>query len=119
MLATYRRPPTPAIHNGRNIDLQEYRQELALLLQKWGFCDIYGSSWPASTTIEGTSREGAWWDAKREILENYAINIAFENTIIPNYVTEKIWDAVVCGCLPVYHGVDNGIYEIFPPGKLR
>jgi hypothetical protein len=57
-------------------------------------------------------------DAKQAVLNNYAINIAFENTIIPHYVTEKIWDAVKGACLPVYHGVGNGIYEDFPEGSF-
>ena len=114
MLASYRRPPTPVFYDGRNIDLQEYRQQLGAHLLECGFCDIYGRNWPESTRIAGNSREGAWRAAKHDILKSYAVNIAFENTIIPNYVTEKFWDAVVNACLPVYHGADNGIYEIFP-----
>ena len=114
MLASYRRPPTPVLYEGRNIDLQEYRQHLGTHLLESGFCDIYGRNWPESTRISGNSREGAWRAAKHDILKSYAVNIAFENTIIPNYVTEKFWDAVVNACLPIYHGADNGIYEIFP-----
>ena len=114
MLATYRPPPTPVIFDGRNIDLQEYRQEVATHLLRRGFCDIYGRNWPSDYRIVGDSRGDGWGEAKRQILKRYAVNIAFENTIIPNYVTEKLWDAVVNACLPVYHGVNNEIYEIFP-----
>ena len=114
MLASYRRPPTPVVLDGCNLDLQEYRQKLAVHLLEFGFCDVYGRGWPKSTRIAGNSREGNWGAAKREILKYYALNIAFENTIIPHYVTEKLWDAVVNVCLPVYHGKGNRIYEIFP-----
>ena len=114
MLASYRSPPTDVISNGRNIDLLEYRQKVAVNLLEAEFCDIYGRGWPAGTRIAGNSREGNWWVAKRDILTHYAINIAFENTIIPHYVTEKLWDAILNACLPVYHGADNKIYEIFP-----
>ena len=114
MLASYRRPPTPVFYDGTNIDLQEYRQQLGAHLLECGFCDIYGRNWPESIRIAGNSREGAWQAAKHDVLKSYAVNIAFENTIIPNYVTEKFWDAVVNACLPVYHGAENGIYEIFP-----
>jgi hypothetical protein len=114
MLASYRRPPTPVVLDCRNIDLLEYRQKVAVDLLEFGFCDIYGRDWPAGTKTAGNSREGNWSVAKREILKHYAINIAFENTIIPHYVTEKLWDAVLNACLPVYHGTDNRIYELFP-----
>jgi Glycosyltransferase family 10 (fucosyltransferase) C-term len=118
MLASYRPSPTRAFFDDRSIDLQEYRQQLAVHLNERGFCDIYGRGWPPNIRIVDNSREGRWGEAKREILQKYVVNIAFENTIIPNYVTEKIWDAVVNACLPVYHGVDNGIYEIFPAGSF-
>jgi hypothetical protein len=114
ILASYRSPQTDVILNGRNIDLLQYRQKVAVNLLELEFCDIYGRGWPAGTKIAGNSRGGNWWVAKREILKHYAINIAFENTIIPHYVTEKLWDAVLNACLPVYHGTDNNIYEVFP-----
>ena len=100
--------------DGRDIDLQQSRQQLALRLLEVGFCDVYGRNWPKNTNIAGQSRKGEWQEAKRNILGHYKINICFENTIIPHYVTEKFWDAILGGCLPIYHGSDNGIYETFP-----
>jgi len=41
---------------------------------------------------------------KQNALNNYLFYLAFENTIEPGYVTEKIYDAFVAGTVPVYHG---------------
>lgn len=41
---------------------------------------------------------------KRELLENYIFNICFENTNSVGYVTEKLFDAKFCGCIPIYWG---------------
>jgi hypothetical protein len=38
---------------------------------------------------------------KKEILQNYALNLCPENGIHPGYVTEKIPEAFAAGCLPI------------------
>jgi hypothetical protein len=118
MLARYASAPTTVFIDGHDCDLLQFRQDVALHLQKRQLCDIYGKGWPSDVTVSGTSRQGDWRKAKREILQHYAINIAFENTSLRNYVTEKIWDAIVGGCLPVYYGSENGIYDIFPKNSF-
>jgi len=100
--------------NGRDLDLTQRRQALALHLQRQGFCDIYGRDWPATVKISGESRGNNWPTTKQQILGDYAFNLAFENTIAAHYVTEKIWDAIKAACLPVYHGPGTGIYDDFP-----
>ena len=41
---------------------------------------------------------------KQAAINNYLFYLAFENTIEPGYVTEKIYDALIAGTVPVYHG---------------
>ncbi len=106
------------LRDGRNVDLFQRRQALALYLQRMNFCDIYGRAWPRAVKISGESRFNDWETSKQAVLKNYAINLAFENTIVPHYVTEKIWDAIKAACLPVYHGTGNGIYDDFPQGSF-
>jgi hypothetical protein len=106
------------MRDGQNIDLFQGRQDLAVDLYRRGFCDIYGRRWPTDVRIAGESRKNEWTLSKRAILENYRLNIAFENTIVPHYVTEKIWDAISGACLPVYHGAGNRIYDDFPAGSF-
>lgn len=42
--------------------------------------------------------------SKAKILHSSKMNICFENTIIPGYVTEKLPDAKLNGCIPIYWG---------------
>lgn len=43
---------------------------------------------------------------KQRVLSRYRYNIAVENSFYPAYVSEKIVDAVLAGCVPVYAGGD-------------
>ncbi|NRB06573.1 MAG: hypothetical protein HRU34_04055 [Richelia sp.] len=48
------------------------------------------------------------------ILQKYYFNLCFENTNWPNYCIEKIWDSIQGGCLPIYYGKGNRVYDDFP-----
>lgn len=54
--------------------------------------------------------------SKRRILAGYPFCLAFENSIAPDYVTEKVFDALSAGSIPVYLGAPN-IAEFVPPGS--
>lgn len=102
--------------NGKNIDLTDFRQNLAKHGFASGDCDVVGSGWCGSAKEESGfsgSDDDAWWIRKIELLRNYRFNLAFENTNWPYYVTEKIWQSIYAGCLPIYWGEQNSIYESF------
>jgi hypothetical protein len=44
---------------------------------------------------------------KRAVAGRYRFCIAFENSIAPDYVTEKLFDAYLAGAVPVYRGAPN------------
>lgn len=44
---------------------------------------------------------------KIEVLSRYQFAICFENTAFPGYVTEKLFDCLVAGCIPVYLGAPD------------
>lgn len=44
---------------------------------------------------------------KVDLLKNYRYNICFENSITEGYVTEKLLEAKVAGCIPIYFGDDS------------
>ncbi|WP_394958760.1 glycosyltransferase family 10 domain-containing protein [uncultured Helicobacter sp.] len=48
--------------------------------------------------------EGDYRLSKRKWLENYKFNICFENGSYPGYLTEKLFDAYIAGCIPIYWG---------------
>lgn len=41
---------------------------------------------------------------KVKLLEDYRWNICFENSITEGYTTEKLFEAKVAGCVPIYYG---------------
>lgn len=105
------------VHQGKELDLCYLRTQIALQGHRLGIFDIYGRDWPPHIT-KGQSRGGKWREKKKDILAGYNFNLAFENTNWPYYCTEKIWDAIEGGCLPIYYGADNKIYEDFPANSF-
>ena len=53
------------------------------------------------------------WDA----LADYRYHVAIENSAVNHYWTEKLADAFLAGCHPVYYGCPN-VTEYFPAGSL-
>jgi hypothetical protein len=84
---------------------REYARELARYLE----IDSYGK-------FMNNARipNGQWRPSKLEILPRYKFTLAFENTIARDYVTEKFFDPLICGSLPIYLGAPN--VELFAPG---
>ncbi len=53
-------------------------------------------------------------ESKGEVLARRRFNIVAENTFWDGYVSEKIFDALQFGCIPVYFGAPN-VKEYVPP----
>ena len=50
---------------------------------------------------------------KYRFLENYKFNICCESIIEKGYITEKIFDSLICGCIPIYivNDINDNIEE--------
>jgi hypothetical protein len=46
-------------------------------------------------------------NSKKEVYVNYKFVLCVENSIHDGYITEKIFDAMTCGCVPIYLGAKN------------
>lgn len=55
--------------------------------------------------------------SKRKILSRYMFYMAFENSIEPGYVTEKPFDGLMAGTLPIYVGDDSHLKSLLPHPK--
>lgn len=44
---------------------------------------------------------------KREVMNGFKFVLCFENCAFPGYVTEKIFDCFLAGCIPVYFGAPD------------
>ena len=53
-------------------------------------------------------------EAKLALIANYKFCLGFENSIAPDYVTEKFFDPLISGSVPVYRGAPN--VDLFAPG---
>lgn len=91
-----------------------------------GFARVLGGGWPseygaADTGYAAQTAAGStvpWSRMKLDWLGRYWFNLCLENTLAPHYVTEKIWHAVIAGCVPVYYGRGSTILADFPPGSF-
>ncbi|MDJ0796871.1 MAG: glycosyltransferase family 10 [Calothrix sp. MO_167.B12] len=100
-------------YQGNDIDLCNLRTKIALEGYSRGILDIYGRGWSDKIKV-GQSRGKGWREKKIMILQQYNFNLCFENTNWHHYCTEKIWDSIQGGCLPIYYGKGNSIYDDFP-----
>lgn len=53
-------------------------------------------------------------DGKITTLTGYRFTLCFENTIFPGYITEKIFDCLLAGTIPIYLGAPD-ITDYLPP----
>jgi alpha(1,3/1,4) fucosyltransferase len=64
-------------------------------------------------------RIGATHAEKLEFLQPYKFNIAFENRSLSGYTTEKLVDAMLARCLPIYWGNPQVAREFNPKSFLN
>ena len=51
--------------------------------------------------------QGHWGKAKKALLKHYLFTVAIENTFTYDYVTEKLWQPLAAGSVPLYYGAPN------------
>ena len=63
---------------------------------------------PVSLGVGRTAKESL--EMKREAISQYMFYLAFENTYERGYVTEKVFDALIAGVVPVSMGIFIYLY---------
>jgi hypothetical protein len=82
--------------------------------------DVHGKDWDKHSFVRSlgnTRNQSDRRQSKQEILEDYKFNICIENVDYPYYVTEKIWEPIKYGCLPIYYA-NSTIYQVFPENSF-
>ena len=96
--------------------LQDRRLEIIEAMLKRAKLDLFGGGWDKLYRIPPDVRKRiapllktpiTSVSDKRDCLSRYKFNICFENYAAPSYVTEKIFDAMLAGTVPVYLGAQN------------
>lgn len=70
----------------------------------------------AVDTISPEGSPVSWVASKMAVLPRYKFVLAFENSNVPDYVSEKLYHAFAGGSLPVYMGAPN-VAAFAPGGK--
>lgn len=100
-------------------ELYSKRIEAMAALEKLGVIDLYGRGW-----AKLKARTSLWWpyiknrktllsiykgacDSKYEVLSQYEFCLCFENMAMRGYVTEKIFDCLYAGTIPLYWGASD------------
>lgn len=85
------------------------RLEYLSELMEYIHIDSYGT-WRRNCRIN----EDSGYKMKLDIIKRYKFTIAFENAISKDYVTEKFFDPLIMGSVPIYFGAPN--IDDFSPG---
>ena len=116
--------------NGSHNPLSKKREQYSLRikamaeLSKMGVVDLYGQGWD-----KWRSRRTMWlpyWrnrgaimsiyngscKSKYEVLQNYEFCLCFENMAMDGYLTEKLFDCLYAGTIPLYLGAPNVLDDI-------
>jgi hypothetical protein len=86
------------------------RIEYLTELMKYIKIDSYGQFNHNCEIINDTG-----YKSKLDVIKNYKFTIAFENAISKDYVTEKFFDPLIMGSVPVYLGAPG--IDTFSPGN--
>jgi hypothetical protein len=87
------------------------RKYIQQFLSKNRELDVYGRFNRAAFSIKKYKGICAF---KYQVLREYKYNLIIENS--PNedwWVTEKIFDSLLCGCMPIYHG-SRKVFDLLP-----
>ncbi len=84
-------------------DREAYMKELMKFVQ----VDSYGSC--LNTINKTDENSGGWHDLgfKRKVQNRYMFSLAFENANEMDWVTEKLFDPLMAGSIPIYMGAAN------------
>ena len=72
--------------------------------------DIFGRY---SKSIQSLPAYGGYAASKYQTLSQYRYNLAIENSVEDWYISEKIFDSLLCGCMPIYYGSEK-IFDLLP-----
>lgn len=128
-----RRMKRVVVINGSHNPLSRNREQYSLRikamaeLSRIGIVDLYGMGWD-----RWWSREAMWlpyWQnrpalmsiykgkcaSKFEVLQNYEFCLCFENMRMDGYITEKLFDCLYAGTIPLYLGAPD-VLDYIPAG---
>jgi hypothetical protein len=88
-------------------DRRKFLEEFSSITPQF---DIYGRY---SKAINCLPAYRGYASSKYQTISQYRYNLVIENSVEDWYISEKIFDALLCGCMPIYHGSEK-IFDLIP-----
>eukprot|EP00744_Colponema_vietnamica_P013817 GILI01019368.1.p1 GENE.GILI01019368.1~~GILI01019368.1.p1 ORF type:complete len:354 (-),score=14.00 GILI01019368.1:66-1127(-) len=91
-------------------NVRNFRNEYLLELSAFINVDFLGHCFhnrDIDPSVLNSYSSGDWRLVKRQIFQRYPIVLAFENANCYDMITEKVFDALIAGAIPVYLGAPN------------
>eukprot|EP00197_Chlamydomonas_leiostraca_P015377 CAMPEP_0202862428 /NCGR_PEP_ID=MMETSP1391-20130828/3471_1 /ASSEMBLY_ACC=CAM_ASM_000867 /TAXON_ID=1034604 /ORGANISM="Chlamydomonas leiostraca, Strain SAG 11-49" /LENGTH=221 /DNA_ID=CAMNT_0049541965 /DNA_START=364 /DNA_END=1026 /DNA_ORIENTATION=+ len=115
-------PPVPFVEkkpgivyiNSNCATLSNRAQLMKQLMGIRGFLPVH-SFGQCDNNMPG-SKPGRNFREKIKIMRGYLFCVAMENSIAQDYVSEKLYDALAAGCIPLYLGAPN-VNDFIPAGN--
>ena len=82
----------------------QLRKQFCLELSKYKRIDCPGKVLNNMENSIGSRYADTWGRDKLELIKNYKFTIAFENSKLDGYTTEKLWQPFYAGSIPIYWG---------------
>ncbi|NQU33616.1 MAG: hypothetical protein HQ521_10305 [Bacteroidetes bacterium] len=103
---------------GYGKDISNYRFEYIRKLATSKEFYLFGKGWTKVLKEDRFFKSIEFANIPEEVddkgckLQNFKFTLCFENTLFPGYITEKIFDAMLAGSVPVYVGCNNITQEV-------
>jgi hypothetical protein len=110
----------------RSKEIYKDRIEAIHFFSKYEGFHLYGGGW--NDSIPGFPHEyhvsakrafkgGLAFDEKLIVMSQFKFAVCFENCSFPGYLTEKLFDCFLAGCIPIYYGAPD-IHDFVPSGAF-
>ena len=101
----------------RQNQLHDARLRLVAHFNDVGLIDVYGTGWDRLSHLPRLWRNrlselnpagnSVSYEDKHDLLSGYKFTLTMENFVFPGYVTEKVYDALAAGSIPLYQGAPD------------
>tara|TARA_Y100000591_G_C21811561_1_gene688230 strand:+ start:1074 stop:1478 length:405 start_codon:yes stop_codon:yes gene_type:complete len=81
-------------------------------VKRWKFFNILNNLKKVERPMDNSRYSSNMFNDVVELHKDYKFSIAFENDIVDGWVTEKIINSFLAGCIPIYDGTSD-IYKYF------
>lgn len=88
------------------------RQEFCIRLQEYRHVDCAGKVLNNMPYAVAQRNDKNWWFDKIRFIGQYKFTIAFENSMLPGYTTEKLFDCFRAWTIPIYWGNPEIIRDV-------